>query len=937
DGLLYHLLGDHGGFPLDRLSVSSPVRRPHGGLLCRMDLDARSIEVLADGMRNAYDFDFTPEGDVFTWDSDSERNEGLPWYRPCRLYHLTPGASCGWRSPGTAHVPRHAVDAIEPAAEVHRGSPTGVLAYRHDAFPPRYQRGIFALDWTFGRVYFFPLRELGSTLVSEAETFLSAADGVNFAPTDAAVDVDGSILVSSGGRGIAGALHRISSRVRAAERAPSGPLDAVLRAPDPLSAWSRARWSPPARALGAGVFLSAIEDPRRDAFERIRALEVIVDLFPAEAARAVGAAAGAEVPGLRAAAARWAGRFGDARSLLRLLRDPHPRVRREASESAPAFRDGPEADALARRVLSIGAEPDQRLRSAAIASLARFDPGSFSPAEAPGEKIALGFALVLQASWGRLPESSVELGLSVLSRGAASSREEAVGALRLLQAGFDRLKARQDLEHLTFDPEWDRVDLKPHREIVDRALEEAAAHLDDPGPAGTEALRLTAQLRAPSAEAASRVAARLGMSSDPGDDMFVLWCLARMPAAWTDETARGVVSWAVDFPRKLQGGVERDAKWGLFARAIWERLLAERPSFARLLVEADDFGDAEHVDVIAGADAATRQRAARRFLERPLPGDASAARRVLELLARDGPADAREKLLVLFRSCLQTPGLRAPAIAGLASMPVPEDREHFVEALEDGDPALLEPALRALACLPASAEPLEDALVLLRRGFEIDADSSRAVARDLIAARLEVLTGDSCGFVRGGKGPRREALECWVRLLQARFPDERDRVKEVVAGGRSGEDLIEFLLAGAPWEKADADRGKAVFAARGCVACHHVGGVGQRVGPDLAGVARRLGRRELLVEIVDPSRNVPERFQVTVYELRTGERIEGAEIYRARSSLLLVTREGTFRRPDPAEIVSEIREPSSLMPTGLLTGLEPQAVADLVAFLEGAK
>ena len=37
-----------------------------------------------------------------------------------------------------------------------RGSPTGLTCYRHTAFPERYHDGVFALEWTFGKVYFLP-------------------------------------------------------------------------------------------------------------------------------------------------------------------------------------------------------------------------------------------------------------------------------------------------------------------------------------------------------------------------------------------------------------------------------------------------------------------------------------------------------------------------------------------------------------------------------------------------------------------------------------------------------------------------------------------------------------------------------------------------------------------------------------------------------------
>ena len=59
----------------------------------------KTVEAVCDGFRNAYDFDFNLDGEPFTYDSDNERCVGLPWYEPCRFYHIVPGGNYGWRSP----------------------------------------------------------------------------------------------------------------------------------------------------------------------------------------------------------------------------------------------------------------------------------------------------------------------------------------------------------------------------------------------------------------------------------------------------------------------------------------------------------------------------------------------------------------------------------------------------------------------------------------------------------------------------------------------------------------------------------------------------------------------------------------------------------------------------------------------------------------------
>ena len=117
DGFLYLLGGNHAGFDARQIRGFSPVRRPYAGLLLRLSLDASEVGVIAHGLRNSYDFDFLPDGEIVVWDSDGERDVGFPWYRPSRLYHLTPGADCGWRSSGSGKVPTYAMDTVAPVSE----------------------------------------------------------------------------------------------------------------------------------------------------------------------------------------------------------------------------------------------------------------------------------------------------------------------------------------------------------------------------------------------------------------------------------------------------------------------------------------------------------------------------------------------------------------------------------------------------------------------------------------------------------------------------------------------------------------------------------------------------------------------------------------------------------------------------------------------------
>jgi len=231
DGLLYLVAGNHSPLPpvversrvprvwnedflLERLwdanghavNIFAP-----GGWICRLDpkhepIEQSPWELIAIGMRNAYDLAFHPQGDLFTWDSDMEWDMGTSWYRPTALFHVTSGAEFGWRS-GTARWPAHWEDSLPAALDVGPGSPTGMLFGTGTNFPSRWRDALFMLDWTFGTIHALHLSPHGASWRAEREVFLT---GKPLPLTDAVVrPQDQSLYFAVGGRSAASALYRV--------------------------------------------------------------------------------------------------------------------------------------------------------------------------------------------------------------------------------------------------------------------------------------------------------------------------------------------------------------------------------------------------------------------------------------------------------------------------------------------------------------------------------------------------------------------------------------------------------------------------------------------------------------------------------------------------------------------------------------------------------
>jgi putative membrane-bound dehydrogenase-like protein len=215
DGWWYIITGNNAGVDGAYATLpTSPLRNPQAGALMRLKADLSGGEVVSDGLRNPYDFVFSEFGDVFTADADGERDVSLPWYLPCRMLQLTPRSHAGWVSRNWKR-PNDFPDMTPVLADFGRGSPTGMVCYRHEQFPRRYNGTIFSLDWTFGRILVTSLTDEGGSWKAASAVFAKANGQFGFAPTDVAVGPDGSMYVSVGGRGTRGSVYRIVHTVGA--------------------------------------------------------------------------------------------------------------------------------------------------------------------------------------------------------------------------------------------------------------------------------------------------------------------------------------------------------------------------------------------------------------------------------------------------------------------------------------------------------------------------------------------------------------------------------------------------------------------------------------------------------------------------------------------------------------------------------------------------
>jgi putative heme-binding domain-containing protein len=141
-----------------------------------------------------------------------------------------------------------------------------------------------------------------------------------------------------------------------------------------------------------------------------------------------------------------------------------------------------------------------------------------------------------------------------------------------------------------------------------------------------------------------------------------------------------------------------------------------------------------------------------------------------------------------------------------------------------------------------------------------------------------------------------------------------------------------------PHEPRDLERGKRMFAAARCLACHRAGREGGVSGPDLTAVALRFAPRDMLTSILEPSRVIAENYRSDTFELRDGREVTGRIMpgdYRSPEltvmpDLLAPEKTVAFSK---SEIEAHQPSPISPMPAGLVDTLSRQEILDLLAYL----
>ena len=756
-------------------------------------------------------------------------------------------------------------------------APCGLTRYESGVFGPQYQDNIFACLFNMQKVTRHVLEHHGATFKSRDEDFL-VSDNKDFHPTDVIEDADGSLLVID-----TGGWYKLCC-----------PTSQLVK-PDVLGGIYRvkkknARKLIDPRGLGLSwdvapkVLTSRLDDPRP--VVRRRAIEALAAAGGEDTIEALGKVlSDTGKPVMMRVNAVWAAtriNSKDARALVRaVLRDQNETVCQVAGHSVALWRD---RQALGQ-LLHLLESPSMPNRRVAAEAIGRIGTRARLVSAAPALLEALGHDGSDRFLEHSLIYALIEIGDREGTEGGLKSKNVRIRRAALIaldQMGGDPLEPETVSQELT---------------SADPAMKEAASWIINRHPEWGNHLAgfLEKRLDTPKLNPAER------------DELSAQ--LARFSATPTIQKM---------LAERLHDADASPERKTVVLRALAQSRLKKIPEswtdgLARVLVTRKD-------DVLREAVAACRAL--------PIPTGSVNLRAELLALGRD------EK-----RASLE---LRLQALAaiseGLSEVDAP--LLTFLSANLDRERAL---ATRTLAAdILARARLNSEQLIALAGTFKKTGPMEVSRLLDAFTQSTDdkvgnaMLAGLTASPARSGLRvemvkPRlkkfspaiQKEAEKLYALLDVNAAKQRARLEELLSGLKDG----------------DIRRGQAVFnnAKNACVACHTIGYLGGKVGPDLTRIGQIRTERDLLEAIVFPSSSFVRGYEPVLIRTKAGNSYNGVIRQDSAAEIVLATGVNQEVRISRSDIEDMRPSQVSVMPSGLDQQLSPRDLADLVAFLKACR
>ena len=924
DGMLYVILGN-GTSVKGRIFGSSPFKHAYegdlvpryedpngqsvgvkspGGTIVRTTLEGKRTEIVAGGIRNAYDLVFDTKGNLFFHDSDMETDRGTTWYRPTTIYETVAGGDYGWRS-GWAKFPGHFLDQVPAVVETGRGSPTGAALYQHINFPLRYQGTVFFADWSEGRILSMRTETRGAGVVGEVKTF---ATGKPMNVCDLAVDPFGALSFCTGGRGSEGGVYRITWKGKVPDAMKDYDTDVarVIRQPQPGSAWGRQQIARMRREIGAGwneAILGVATETRNPTEYRVRALDLMVLYGPNPTPQFLEKIADDSDVEIRIAAAKLCGVVDNANKLnVRLLSDGNAMVRRVAAESAlrqktkapiktliPMLKSYDRNEALvARRLLE--RIPTFEWRDQLLSS--------------KETRVFIQAAAALMIAEPSLPNSYKVLARASKVMDGFVNDADFVDVLRVSQLAMIR------------------GDVDPQK------IPAFGIRIGGEFPSGNslinqELVRLLAYMKYGQLD--GRLEAWLESEETPDvDKLHVALMMQTIGRTLPPNSKISIIKTL----EELKNSAEPDMDVAYLRRGIREvTSTIDIDQVPIILENGDQWTDAalatlfllpkqlnsQTVAQIQKIDAAVKDREGE-SIEHLRTG-------IIAVFAQSGDQASMDYLRELWT---QEPERRSEISLGLAQHPNEDNWGYLVSSLSSLDDMTGNEVLGKLVSVSRRPRDAQHYRNVIDLGYRLRGKGIHKTVR-----LLEHWSRAN----RPNEGKSWKAtMDDWKKWYDVTFPQSEPILvgNETAQSGVSTASILEKIES---LEGSDVMNGHAVFQSANCAKCHRCRGTGNAIGPELTDLASRYTQREMIEAIVNPNAHVADRYRASVIQLEDGREIEGMAAEDVDESIVVLLANGDRVRFAGDEIEAKKLVETSPMPEGSIDDLTPQEISDLLSFM----
>lgn len=248
--------------------------------IIRLDLETQITRRFTHGLRKPHSIVSNLYGDVFCFDQGTQDTQNYQNTILARLIHVSK-YSDNLLSDNSENFYRRDSKFPEsvPVIQYQKAvNITDSVEYRHFHLPINFfYGGILATDWVNGRILFYKPTPNGSSYAMTPYVVVEPIQNNGWAPYSLSISPEGKLFVLQSQLKGPGGIFILEAKNGGSKPEIFSELDVVLRAPQPFEAWSYKSWSPLAKAIDNNNYLEILIKDTSTLLEKLSAMDCLIE------------------------------------------------------------------------------------------------------------------------------------------------------------------------------------------------------------------------------------------------------------------------------------------------------------------------------------------------------------------------------------------------------------------------------------------------------------------------------------------------------------------------------------------------------------------------------------------------------------------------------------------------------------------------------------